>query len=78
LVTEWFAVDRGRHCGPAAEATSRKILRQDRGELLQRPVDLVAGDHQRRGDADRVFMGILGEDALALEGKSRPGRKLSY
>src|SRR5207245_10728547 len=46
---------------------SREILRQRRGELLQRPVDLVAGDHQRRGDADRVLVGILGEDALALE-----------
>ena len=68
----------GRHGDPPTQAPSRKILRQDRGELLERPVDLVAGDHQRRGDADRVFMGILGEDALALEGKSRPGRKLSY
>jgi hypothetical protein len=77
-VTEWFAVDRGRHCGLPTQASSRQILRQDRGELLERPVDLVAGDHQRRGDADRVLMGILGEDALALECKSRPCRKLSY
>ena len=34
---------------------------------LQRPVDLIAGYHKRRGDADRVFMGILGKDAPALQ-----------
>ena len=73
-MTEWFAVD----CGLPTQASSRQILRQGRGELLQCPVDLVAGDHQRRGDADRVFMGIPAEDALALEGKSRLDRKLSY
>jgi hypothetical protein len=77
-VTEWFAVDRGRHCGLPTQAPSRQILCQGRGKLLECPVDLVAGDHQRRGDADRMLMGILGEDALALERKSRPCRKLSY
>jgi len=46
-VAQWFG--RGRHCDLPPQAASRRILRQDRGELLQRPVDLVAGDCQRRG-----------------------------
>ena len=32
-----------------SSAPSREILCQDRGELLECPVDLVAGDHKRRG-----------------------------
>jgi hypothetical protein len=28
---------------------------------------LIRGDHERRGDADRVLMGVLGKDASALE-----------
>jgi hypothetical protein len=64
-VAESFVVGRGRHCDLPTQAASREILRQGSGELHQRPVDLVASDHQRRRDPDRVLMGILGEDALA-------------
>jgi hypothetical protein len=34
---------------------------------LQRPVDLVAGYHKWRGNADCVSMGILGKDASTLQ-----------
>jgi hypothetical protein len=33
---------------------------QSGSDLLQRPVDLIAGDYKWRGDADCVFMGVLG------------------
>src|SRR5713101_7130820 len=46
---------------------SREILPQRGSDLLQRPVDLIAGDHKWRGDADRVSMGVLGKDASALQ-----------
>src|SRR5258705_4588262 len=46
---------------------SRKILPQRGSDLLQRPVDLVAGDHKWRGDADGVSVGVLGKDASALQ-----------
>src|SRR5262245_33820719 len=42
---------------------SREILPQSGGDLFQRPVDLIAGDNKRRGDANRVPMCVLGEDA---------------
>ena len=45
---------------------SREIPRQGGTDPLQRPVDLIARDHQRRGKTDRVLMGILGQNALAL------------
>jgi len=40
---------------------------QSGSDLLQRPVDLIAGDHKWRGDADGVFMSVLSKDASALE-----------
>src|ERR1700694_1871454 len=46
---------------------SRKILPQGAFDLLQRPVDLIAGDHKWRGDADCVLMGVLRKDASALQ-----------
>src|SRR5882724_9404372 len=46
---------------------SREILPQRGSDLLQRPVDLVAGDHKWRGDADGVSVGVLGKDASALQ-----------
>src|SRR5258705_13647204 len=45
---------------------SREILRQRGADLLQRPVDLIAGDHKWRGDADRVHVRVLGKGASAL------------
>src|SRR5258706_15593891 len=45
---------------------SREILRQRGADLLQRPVDLIAGDHKWRGDADRVPVRVLGKGASAL------------
>ena len=47
---------------------SREILTQSGGDLFQRPVDLIAGDNKRRGDANRVPMCVLGEDASGLQG----------
>ena len=47
---------------------SREILPQSGGDLFQRPVDLIAGDNKRRGDANRVLMRVLGEDASGLQG----------
>src|ERR1700692_3313120 len=55
---------------------SREIVPQSGFDPLQRPVDLIAGDHKWRADADRVFMGILGKDPPALERltiATRPG-----
>jgi hypothetical protein len=46
---------------------SRQIVPQSGSDPLQRPVDLIAGDHKWRADADCVFMGILGKDPPALE-----------
>jgi hypothetical protein len=50
-----------------AALPSREILLQGGSDLLQRPVDLIAGDHKWRGDADRVLMGVLRKDASALQ-----------
>src|SRR5437762_11954384 len=81
-MAESFVVGRGRRCDLPTQAALREVLRQGRGEPLQLAVDLVAGDHQRRGDADRVLMGILGEDALALErlavAACAPGLRLQF
>ena len=41
---------------------SRQIVSQNGSDLLQHPIDLIAGDHKWRGDANRVSMGILGEN----------------
>ena len=46
---------------------SREILRQSGTNFVQRPVDLIASDNQRRGDTDRVFMRVLGKDTSALK-----------
>src|SRR6202158_4501719 len=46
---------------------SRKILPQRGSDRLQRPVDLIAGDHKWRGDADRVFMSVLRKEACSLQ-----------
>src|SRR3979409_2343737 len=47
---------------------SREIVPQRGCDPLQRPVDLIRGDHKRRRDPDRVSMGVLGKDASALQG----------
>src|ERR1700682_905053 len=47
---------------------SREIVPQGGCDPLQRPVDLIGGDHKWRRDADRVAMGVLGKDASALQG----------
>ncbi len=57
----WLRVTPSLNCLP-----SREILPQGGSDLLQRPVDLIAGDHKWRGDADRVLMGVLRKDASAL------------
>jgi hypothetical protein len=41
---------------------------QGGSDRLQRPVDLIARDYQWRGDPNGVVMGVLGEDASALQG----------
>src|SRR5580698_6349523 len=51
----------------ASLALLREILSQRGSEPVQRPVNLVAGDYKWRGDADHVFMGVLGKDAPALK-----------
>ena len=56
-----------RCCDRGCESSSRQILLQRRLDLLQRPVDLVVGDDQRRGDADGVVVGLLGEQAARLQ-----------
>jgi hypothetical protein len=45
---------------------SREIPPQSGSDLLQRPVDLISGNHKRRRDADRVSMGVPGKDASAV------------
>src|SRR6266436_9421008 len=47
---------------------SGKILRQRGPDPLQRPLDLLGGDHKWRGDADRVDVRVLGKDASLLQG----------
>jgi hypothetical protein len=46
---------------------SRQVVPQNGSDPLQRPVDLIAGDHEWRGDADRVSVGILGKNPPALQ-----------
>jgi hypothetical protein len=46
---------------------SRQITPQNGSDPLQRPVDLIAGNHEWRGDADRVSMGVLGKNPPALQ-----------
>src|SRR5208337_3465576 len=36
-------------------------------DSLECPVDLLAGDHQRRADANDVFVGLLGEESLLFQ-----------
>src|SRR6202140_2407384 len=57
---------------------SREILLQGGADLLQRPVDLIAGDDKRRGDADCVFMSVLGEDASALQALAVAARPAGF
>ena len=40
---------------------------QHRLDLVHGPVELLAGDHERRGEADRVHVGVLAEQAAVLE-----------
>jgi hypothetical protein len=44
---------------------SRQILPQPGSDLLERPA--VACDHQRRGNADRVLVGVFRENASPLQ-----------
>jgi hypothetical protein len=43
----------------ASLATLREILSQRGSKPVKRPVNLVAGDYKRWGDADHVFVGAL-------------------
>src|SRR5512145_722960 len=57
--------------GPGAEnahGPGRGALREDGLDLVDRPVQLVAGDDERRGEADRVHVGVLAEEPAVLEG----------
>src|SRR5258708_34590328 len=47
---------------------SRETPRQGSSDPVQRPVDLVAGDHKWRRDADGVNVRVLGKDASTLQG----------
>ena len=40
---------------------------QGGSDLIERPVDLIGGNYQLRGNADRMFMRVLGQDASALQ-----------
>jgi len=40
---------------------------QSGSDPLQRPVDLIAGDHKCRANTDCVLRGILGKDHPALQ-----------
>jgi hypothetical protein len=60
----YLAIDWAREASLAPHhcrtLSSREIMPQGGFDLLQRPFDLIAGDHKWRGDADGVFMGVLG------------------
>src|ERR1700746_2756732 len=47
--------------------SSREILPQSGFDPFKSPVDLIPSDHKRWRDADRVFMGVLGKNASALQ-----------
>jgi len=54
----------GNPSGRERRGRLRKCRQSERSsELLGDPIDFVASDHQRRRDADRVFVGFLAEQA---------------
>ncbi len=65
---ESFVVGRRRHCDLPTQAASGEILRQGRGELLQRPVDL-----KRLSSLSQLRAGAIGRGAAHLHRTAQDG-----
>ena len=57
---------------PTPASCRTAVSRPARGELVHGPVELLLGDHQRRGEPDRGAVGVLGQHAAVAAAARTP------